>query len=72
MGVRRNFLDSMLLKLCELSLPSVNFSGSHDGLILRNSLQKKNSQQHVVLYTGMIELYTGILNSWFLLSETCR
>jgi len=46
-------LDSMLLKLCELILPSVHFSGLHDGLILRTSLQRKKSQQYVVLYTEM-------------------
>jgi len=34
-------LDSMLLKLCEFILPSVNFSGLHIGLILRPSLQGK-------------------------------
>jgi len=34
-------LDSMLLKLCKLILPSVHFSGLHDGLILRTSLQRK-------------------------------
>jgi len=28
-------LGSMLLKLCELILPSVRFSELHDGLILR-------------------------------------
>jgi len=34
-------LDSMLLKLCELILPSVYFSGLRVGLILRTSLQRK-------------------------------
>jgi len=46
-------LDSMLLKLYELILPSVRFSGLHDGLISRTSLQRKNSQQYVVRYTEM-------------------
>jgi len=32
-------LDSTLLKLCKLILPSVPFSGLHDGLILRTSLR---------------------------------
>jgi len=46
-------LDSMLLKLRELILPSVHFSGLHDGVILRTSLQIKTLQQYVVLYTEM-------------------
>ena len=46
-------LDSMLLKLRELILPSVHFSGLHDGVILRTSLQIKKLQQYVVLYTEM-------------------
>ena len=46
-------LDSMLLKLCEIILPSVHLSGLHDGLILRTSLQRKKSQQYFVLYTEM-------------------
>jgi len=46
-------LDSMSLKLCELILPSVLFSGLHGGLILRTSSQGINSQQYVVLYTEM-------------------
>jgi len=58
----------MLLNLCKLILPSVHFSGLHDDLILRTSLQKKKSQQYVVLYTKM----TGILNSVYSFSGTCR
>jgi len=46
-------LDSMLLKLCKLILPSLHCSGLRVGLILRTSLQRKNSQQYVVLYTEM-------------------
>jgi len=60
----------MLLKLCELILPSVHFSGLHDGLILRSSLQRKK-------YTAICcaihrnELYSGILYSGYLLYGTC-
>jgi len=46
-------LDSTLLKLCKLILPSVHFSRLHDGLILRTLLQRKKSQQHVGLHTEM-------------------
>jgi len=61
----------MLLKLCKLILPSVHFSRLHDGLILRTSLQRKKSQQYVVLHTEMS--YTPVfLNSGYLLSGTCR
>jgi len=51
-------LDSTLLKLLLKLLPSVHFSGLHDGLGLRTSLQRKKSQQYVVLHRS--ELYTGI------------
>jgi len=44
-------LDSMLLKLCELILPSVRFSGLHDGLILRTSLQRKTIHSNMLCYT---------------------
>jgi len=46
-------LDNSLLKLCELILPSVHFSGLHNSLILGSSQQRKKSQQYVVLYTEM-------------------
>jgi len=46
-------LDNTLLLLWKLILPKVHFSGLHDGLILRTSLQRRKSQQYVVLYTEM-------------------
>ena len=55
-------LDSMLLKLCGLILPSVHFSRLNDCLILRTSLQRK-------IFTALCcaihrnELYTGISNA---------
>jgi len=64
-------LDSMLLKLCKLILASVQFSGLHDGLVLRTSFQRKKSQQYVVLYTEMSYIPV-FLNSGYLLSGTCR
>jgi len=55
-------LDSMLLQLCEVTLSSVHFSGVHDGLILRTSLQRKKfAAICYALYRN--EFYTGILNS---------
>jgi len=44
-------LDSTLLKLCKLILPSVPFSGLHDGLILRTSLRWKNIHSNTLCYT---------------------
>jgi len=44
-------LDSTLLKLCKLILPSVHFSGLHDGLILRTSLQWKKIYSNMLCYT---------------------
>jgi len=41
-------LDSTLLKLCELILASVYFSGLHDGLILRTSLRRKNIHRNML------------------------
>ena len=55
-------LDSMLLQLCEVILPTVHFSGVHDGLILRTSLQRKNFAA-ICYALHRNELYTGILNS---------
>ena len=46
-------LDSTLLKLCKLILPSVHFSRLHDSLMLRTLLQRKKSQQYVDLHTEM-------------------
>jgi len=46
-------LDNTLLLLWKLILPKVHFLGLHDGLILRTSLQRRKSQQYVVLYTEM-------------------
>ena len=64
-------LDSMLLKPCELILPSVRFSGLHDGLILRTSLQRKKFTA-ICFTLHRNELHTGILNSGYLPSGTCR
>ena len=64
-------LDSMLLKLCEFILPSVRFSRLHDGLILRTSLQRKKFTA-ICCAIHRNKLYTGILNSGYLLSGTCR
>jgi len=63
-------LDSMLLKLCELILPSVNFSGLHGGLILRTSLQGKKFTA-ICCSVHRNKLHTGILNSACSLSGTC-
>jgi len=53
--------------MSELILPSVNFSGLRDGLILRTPLQKKNSQKYVVLHTKMsCTLFFYILGIYFL------
>jgi len=43
-------LDSTLLELCKLILPSVHFSRLHDGLILRTLLQRKN-HSNMLAYT---------------------
>jgi len=64
-------LDSMLLKLYELILPSVHFSGLRGGMILGTSLQRKKFTA-IFCATHRNELYTGILNSWYSLSGTCR
>jgi len=64
-------LVSTLLKPCKLILPSVRFSGLHDGLILRTSLQKKEFTA-ICCALHRNELHTGILNSGYLLSRTCR
>jgi len=61
----------MLLKLCELILASVHFSGLHDGLILRTSLQRKKFTA-ICCAIHRNELYTGILYSGYLPSKTCR
>jgi len=44
-------LDSMLLKLCELTLPSVHLSGLRVGLILRISFQRKKIHSYMLCYT---------------------
>jgi len=42
-------LDSTLfLKLCEVIRPSVHFSGLHDGLNIRTSLQRKRIQSNML------------------------
>jgi len=64
-------LDIMLLKLCELIIPSFPFSGLHDGLILRTSLQTKKIRA-ICCAIHRNELYTSILNSVYSLSGTCR
>jgi len=64
-------LDSMLLKLCELILPSVHFSGLRGDLIFRTSSHKKNFTA-ICCAIRRNELYTGILNSGYSLSGTCR
>jgi len=53
-------LDSMSLKLCELILPSVHFSGLRGGLILRTSLQRKKFTE-ICCAIHRNELHTGIL-----------
>ena len=57
-------LDSMSLKLCELILPSVHFSGLRGGLILRTSLQRKKFTE-ICCAIHRNELHTGILNSGY-------
>ena len=44
-------LDSMLLKLCELILPTVNFQGCTVVWFYELHYREKNSQQCFVLYT---------------------
>ena len=58
-------LESTLLKLWELILPSFHFSGLHDGLILRTSLQRKNFTA-ICCAIHRNELYTGLLNFGYL------
>ena len=60
-------LDSTLLKLCKLILPSVLFPGLHDALVLRTSLQRKKI---TAIYRN--ESCSGILNFGYLLSGTYR
>jgi len=43
-------LDSTLLKLCDLILPGVHFSGMHDGLVLRTSLQRIKNHSTMLCY----------------------
>jgi len=43
------YLDSAL-KMCELILSSVHFSGLHDGLILRTSLQGNKIRSNMMSY----------------------
>jgi len=58
-------VDSTLLNLCELLLSSVHFSGLHDGLILRTSLQRKKiTAICCAMYRN--ESYAGLLNFWYL------
>jgi len=64
-------LNSMLSKLCEFIIPSFHFSGLHEGLILRTSLQTKQFTA-ICCPIHRNELYTGILNSVYSLSGTCR
>jgi len=64
-------LDRLLLTLCELNLPSVRFSGLHNGMILRTSLQRKKFTA-ICCALHKNELHTSILNSGYLLSGTCR
>jgi len=64
-------LDSTLLKQWKLILPSVNFSGLHDGLSLRTSLHRKKFTA-ICCAIHRNESNTGILNSGYLLSGTCR
>jgi len=42
-------LDCMLLKLCELILPSVHFSGVHDGFT--NFIAEKKSHSNIFCST---------------------
>jgi len=44
-------LDCILLKLCQLILPSVHFSRVHDGLLLRTSLQRKKIHSTMFCFT---------------------
>ena len=64
-------LDSTLLKLCKWILPSIHFSRLHDGLILRTLSQRKKITA-ICWPTHGNGLYTGILNSGYLLFGTCR
>ena len=43
-------LDSTLLKLCELFLPSAPFSGLHDGLTLQTTSQRKKIHNNMLCY----------------------
>jgi len=44
-------IDSTLLTLCKLILPSVHFSGLHDDLILRSSLQRRKIHSNMLRCT---------------------
>jgi len=64
-------LDSMLLKLCELILPSVFFQGC--AVVLFCELHyRENKFTAACCAIHKNEFYTGILNSGYSLSETCR
>jgi len=52
----------MLLKLCELILSTVHFSGLHDGLILRTSIQRKKFTA-ICCAIHRNELYAGLFYS---------
>ena len=64
-------LDRTLLKLCKLILPSVHFSGCTMVWFYELHLRKKKSTA-ICCAINANELYTGILNSRYLLSGTCR
>jgi len=64
-------LDSMLLKLCEIILPSVHFSVLRGGLILRTSFQRKKFTA-ICCAIHRNEQCTGMLNSGCSRSGTCR
>jgi len=65
-------LDSTLLKLCKLIIPSVHFSGLHDGLNLRTSLHGKDSQQYVALYTEMSHTLVFLLPGIYFLEPVAK
>jgi len=64
-------LDSTLLKLCKLILPSVHFLGLHNSLILQTSLQRKNIHSNMLCYTQKWVIH-WYFKFWVLLSRTCR
>ena len=70
-------LDRMLLKLCELILPRVHFSGLRGGLFLRTSLQRKKIHSNMLCYTQKVVIHWyfkfWVVTFWNLLPKIkCR